>query len=133
MALARCSPLAVLTAPSWCVPHPALLALSTHCCNLCFASVLVRWCYSRLSVPGLLSTHLLPFGVRAFRLSLQVFDVEKKYCTHNFKGHGGMVTIAQFHPAPKTLQLVTAGDDCKIMVWDLKRNACVALLKDHYR
>jgi U3 small nucleolar RNA-associated protein 13 len=58
--------------------------------------------------------------------------VDKKYCTHNFKGHEGMVTLVKFHPDRKALRLVSASDDCKIMMWDLRKNACVAKVKDHY-
>lgn len=58
--------------------------------------------------------------------------MDKKYCTHNFKGHEGMVTLVRFHPDRKALQLVSVGDDCKLMMWDLRKNACIAKVKDHY-
>ena len=63
----------------------------------------------------------------------QVYDVAKKYCTHSFKGHKGSVTLVTWHPHAPTLQVVSAGDDCKILVWDLRKNACVARLADHLR
>ena len=63
----------------------------------------------------------------------QVFDVNKKYCTHNFKGHKGMVTLVRFHPDPKALQLVSCGDDARVVVWDLRTSAAIAKLSDHLR
>jgi len=58
----------------------------------------------------------------------KVFDFAGYFCTHNFKGHGDIVSIVRFHPSK--LQLVTvAGAESRL--WDLKTSSCLGVMKDH--
>ena len=52
--------------------------------------------------------------------TVRVWDIDGGYCTHNFRGHGGVITALKFHPDIKRLLLFSGADDCKIRVWDLK-------------
>ncbi|KAJ8330858.1 U3 small nucleolar RNA-associated protein 13 [Batrachochytrium dendrobatidis] len=63
--------------------------------------------------------------------TVKVWDVDRGYCTHNFKGHGGIVSVVKFHPNPKNLLLVSGSDDCKICLWDLNSRLCIAALTSH--
>ncbi|KAJ1330692.1 hypothetical protein BSLG_009144 [Batrachochytrium salamandrivorans] len=63
--------------------------------------------------------------------TVKVWDVDRGYCTHNFKGHGGIVSVVKFHPDPKRLLLVSGSDDCKICLWDLTSRECQAALSSH--
>ncbi|CAE6932009.1 Tbl3 [Symbiodinium sp. CCMP2592] len=58
----------------------------------------------------------------------KVWDFQGYFCTHNFKGHAGIVTLVRFHPA--RLQLVTVANT-EVRLWDLESSVCVAVLKDH--
>lgn len=51
--------------------------------------------------------------------TVKVWDVVNGHCTHNFKGHSGIISVVKFHPNPRKLLLASASDDCKIMIWDL--------------
>jgi U3 small nucleolar RNA-associated protein 13 len=51
--------------------------------------------------------------------TVKCWDVLKGHCTHNFKGHSGIVSLVKFHPDQKRGLLVSASDDCKIRLWDL--------------
>ncbi|CAN0167336.1 unnamed protein product, partial [Ectocarpus fasciculatus] len=61
----------------------------------------------------------------------KVWDVERGYCTHNFRGHTGVVSVVAFHPDPKRLTLVTGSEDTTVRVWSLSEQACTAVLKAH--
>jgi U3 small nucleolar RNA-associated protein 13 len=52
--------------------------------------------------------------------TVKVWDIDKGYCTHNFRGHGGVVSAVKFHPSKDRWTLVSGADDCQIRVWDLK-------------
>ncbi|CAJ1428002.1 unnamed protein product [Effrenium voratum] len=58
----------------------------------------------------------------------KVWDFQGYFCTHNFKGHAGIVTLARFHPT--RLQLVTIADT-EARLWDLESSQCVGIMKDH--
>lgn len=60
-----------------------------------------------------------------------VFDVDKGFCTHVFRGHEGAVHLVAFHPDAARLQLLSAAADNKVRVWDLNTRACVAVLGSH--
>ncbi|CAK9020600.1 unnamed protein product [Durusdinium trenchii] len=58
----------------------------------------------------------------------KVWDFQGYFCTHNFKGHAGIVSLARFHPAK--LQLVTIADT-EVRLWDLESSQCIGIMKDH--
>ncbi|KAJ3321463.1 U3 small nucleolar RNA-associated protein 13 [Boothiomyces sp. JEL0866] len=61
--------------------------------------------------------------------TVKCWDIEKGHCTHNFKGHGGIISALKFHPSK--LLLASGSDDCKVRVWDLKKKLCIAVLDSH--
>ncbi|KAI8922975.1 WD40-repeat-containing domain protein [Entophlyctis helioformis] len=63
--------------------------------------------------------------------TVKVWDVDRGYCTHNFRGHGGIVSVVKFHPDPERLTLVSGSDDCKICLWDLQERTCTAVFSSH--
>ncbi|KAJ3041567.1 Transducin (beta)-like 3 [Rhizophlyctis rosea] len=63
--------------------------------------------------------------------TVKVWDVERGYCTHNFKGHSGIISVVRFHPGRRQLSLFSGSDDCKIRVWDLESRSCSAVLDSH--
>eukprot|EP00899_Mesostigma_viride_P028342 jgi/Mesvir1/8693/Mv02630-RA.2 len=64
--------------------------------------------------------------------SVRVWDVEKGFCTHSFRGHEGMVTTVIFHPDASRLQLFSGNDGAVVRVWDLNTKRCTATLKSHF-
>ncbi|ELU12607.1 hypothetical protein CAPTEDRAFT_218920 [Capitella teleta] len=64
--------------------------------------------------------------------TIKVWDVLKKYCTHNLKGHQGVISLAEFHPNAELLQLVTAADDSCLRVWSLESSSCLYVLEGHF-
>ncbi|XP_022093609.1 transducin beta-like protein 3 isoform X2 [Acanthaster planci] len=64
--------------------------------------------------------------------TIKLWDIVRQYCTHNFKGSQGVVSVLDFHPVSEKLLLFSAADDCKIRVWDLKTSRCEAVLESHY-
>jgi U3 small nucleolar RNA-associated protein 13 len=60
-----------------------------------------------------------------------VWDVPGGFCTHNFRGHTGIITLVRFHPQPRRELLFTASDDTSIRVWSLALQSCVATLTHH--
>ncbi|KAI9473051.1 WD40-repeat-containing domain protein [Coemansia mojavensis] len=53
--------------------------------------------------------------------TVRVWDIDRGYCTHNFKGHGGPIAKVRFYPLSNDLKLVSASDAGDIRVWDLKQ------------
>ena len=52
--------------------------------------------------------------------SARVWDIERGYCTHAFRGrHGGAVTATAFHPNPRAARAFTAGEDGSVAMWSL--------------
>lgn len=64
--------------------------------------------------------------------TIKIWDVLKKYCTHNLKGSFGVVHLVQFHPDMSRLQLFSSSMDSKIRVWDLKSSTILCILESHY-
>lgn len=58
--------------------------------------------------------------------SVKVWDIKGGYITHQFKGHGSVISAIRFSTEIKKRKdrwlLATAADDYKIKVWDLVTN-----------
>ncbi|PVD38772.1 hypothetical protein C0Q70_01395 [Pomacea canaliculata] len=63
---------------------------------------------------------------------IKLWDVLHQYCTHNLRGHTGVVRLVQFHPDISKLQLISAGDDYTVRVWNLKTSTCMVVNRDHH-
>ncbi|KAG5438598.1 hypothetical protein PCANB_002704 [Pneumocystis canis] len=67
--------------------------------------------------------------------SVKVWDIKGGYITHQFKGHGGVVSAIKFSKEIRERKnkwlLATAADDCKIKVWDLVKNCCLSTFDGH--
>jgi len=62
--------------------------------------------------------------------SARIWDIERGYCTHAFRGkHGGAVTATAFHPSPSVARAYTAADDGSVAVWSLNANASAGKTK----
>lgn len=64
--------------------------------------------------------------------TVKVYDIEKQYYTHNFKGSEGVITLVQFHPNASSLQLFSSADDGKIRLWNLNTSNCECILEGHF-
>lgn len=63
--------------------------------------------------------------------TVKVWDVPGGYCTHNFRGHTGVLTAVTFHPETNKAVLVSAAEDCTVRVWSLQNQSCIAVLTKH--
>lgn len=70
---------------------------------------------------------------------VKVWDIRGGFVTHNFKGHGGVVSALRFY-APQNAEgsemisgwrLASGADDTKVRVWDLNKRVCLATLDSH--
>ncbi|KAI9223624.1 WD40-repeat-containing domain protein [Blastocladiella britannica] len=59
--------------------------------------------------------------------TVKVWDIAGAFCTHNFKGHSGLVTAIAW----TGLTLVSGGEDGAVRVWDLHARKCAAVLANH--
>ncbi|XP_060071465.1 transducin beta-like protein 3 [Ylistrum balloti] len=89
--------------------------------------------------------HTSPVSVMAFDKSstllasgsadstIKMWDIEKQYCTHNLKGHQGVVRyVVEFLPCTgKNCTLVFLSDDYIVRVWDLRSSQCIAAVEAH--
>lgn len=76
------------------------------------------------------------FATGASDGSVKVWDPAKGYCTHVFKGHGGVISaivfdIDQSGAVGGRARLISGADDCKIRVWDLRSRECNFILDGH--
>ena len=54
----------------------------------------------------------------------RVWDIERGYCTHAFRGrHGGAVTATAFHPSAREARAFTAAEDGSVAMWTLTGGA----------
>lgn len=62
-----------------------------------------------------------------------MWDVEKGYCTHNFRGHGTRVTHIAFHPRShgRDVRLVSCSQEGSVRLWNLGDTSAHATLKNH--
>lgn len=65
--------------------------------------------------------------------TVKVWDLKGGFATHNFKGHGGIVSALKFwtQPGQKHWKLASGSDDCKVKVWDLISSKCTSTLDNH--
>ncbi|CCG82855.1 U3 snoRNP-associated protein Utp13 [Taphrina deformans PYCC 5710] len=65
--------------------------------------------------------------------TVKVWDIRGGFVTHNFKGHGGVISALRFYgrAGSRTWRLASGADDCKIRVWDLVSSKCLATLDNH--
>lgn len=61
--------------------------------------------------------------------TVRVWDVEKGYCTHNFRDHTDIVQTVYFHPDPNRLLLFSCSEDTTIRIFDLLDNSSVACFR----
>ncbi|EPS43116.1 hypothetical protein H072_2904 [Dactylellina haptotyla CBS 200.50] len=66
---------------------------------------------------------------------VKVWDIKGGFVTHNFKGHGGVISALSFY-APedrnaKKWRLASGADDTKVIVWDLSTRKMVKTLEGH--
>lgn len=63
--------------------------------------------------------------------TIKVWDIDKGYCTHNLKGHGGVISAVKFHNYNGKWYLASGADDCQVRIWDLQSRSCIAVLQSH--
>lgn len=63
--------------------------------------------------------------------TIRVFNVDRAACTHNLRGHRGLVSTLLFHPEAERWLLLSGGDDGRVKVWDLMTKKCRATLESH--
>jgi len=56
-----------------------------------------------------------------------VWDVDGGFCTHYFKGHGGVVSCIMFHPDPEK-QLVSPSTLMFLFYWIVFVLVCISLI-----
>lgn len=61
--------------------------------------------------------------------TVRVWDVERGYCTHNFREHTDIVQSVYFHPDPNRLLLFSCSEDNTIRIFDLRDNISVACFR----
>ncbi|ANB15058.1 Utp13p [Sugiyamaella lignohabitans] len=65
--------------------------------------------------------------------AVKVWDLNGGYATHNFRGHGGIISALKFWGQQGTTEwkLASGSDDCKVRLWDLVKSKCLAVLDNH--
>ncbi|KAJ3216635.1 Transducin (beta)-like 3 [Clydaea vesicula] len=69
--------------------------------------------------------------------TVKVWDMNNLFCTHNFKGHGGILTCLKFKKInknstnPNELLLFSSDENGLIKVWDLITKSCLNTLDAH--
>jgi U3 small nucleolar RNA-associated protein 13 len=65
--------------------------------------------------------------------TVKVWDIKGGFVTHNFKGHGGVISALKFFgfAGGSMWRLASGADDCKVRVWDLVSSKCIAVLDGH--
>lgn len=62
---------------------------------------------------------------------IKVWDIEKGFCTHSFRGHSDIIQLVKFHPNSNQNMLFSTSDDNTIKVWDLIDSKDVATFDQH--
>jgi WD40 repeat protein len=63
--------------------------------------------------------------------TIKVWDVERGFCTHNLKGHSGIISALKFQPIRGKVKLASGSDDTSIRIWDLMTKATEFVLDEH--
>ncbi|KAI0244513.1 U3 small nucleolar RNA-associated protein 13 [Massospora cicadina] len=68
--------------------------------------------------------------------SVRVWDIDGGFTTHNFKGHGGVISALKFFrpeksKSPNQIWLATGAVDCSVRVWDLATSKCLGVATNH--
>lgn len=65
--------------------------------------------------------------------AVKVWDLEGGFTTHNFRGHGGIISALKFwgKQGSSDWKLASGSDDTKVRVWDLVQSTCLAVLDSH--
>jgi U3 small nucleolar RNA-associated protein 13 len=63
--------------------------------------------------------------------TIRIWDVDRGYCTHNFREHTDIIRSVQFHPDADRLLLVSTSEDNSVRVFDLRDSACVGCFREH--
>ena len=61
--------------------------------------------------------------------TVKVWDIIRKFCTHNLKQHTGLIQAIQFHPTDLTM--FVSCDDHSIKRWNLKKSVVQAVYSSH--
>lgn len=65
--------------------------------------------------------------------SILVWDIEKGYSTHNFRGHESIITCVRFQPDSTMVQrLASASEDGNVRLWDLVSSSLLISINEHY-
>jgi U3 small nucleolar RNA-associated protein 13 len=61
--------------------------------------------------------------------AVRVWDSRGHFCTHNFGGFSGLVSLLKF--VPGKMWIVAVGEDGEVRLLDMHSSSCIAVLKDH--
>ena len=87
------------------------------------------------------STHIGPVRLLAFDSTstfvasggsdgtVKVWDIIRKFCTHNLKDHTGLIQALEFHPTDLTL--FASCDDHSVKRWDLRSSSVMKTYSSH--
>lgn len=53
--------------------------------------------------------------------TIRVWDMQHLFCTHNFRGHRGIITSLRFHSKMGEMLLFSGDEEGLIKVWDLNK------------
>ena len=60
---------------------------------------------------------------------IKVWDIIRKFCTHNLKDHTGLIQALEFHPSDLTL--FASCDDHSVKRWDLRSSSVMKTYSSH--
>ena len=61
--------------------------------------------------------------------TVKIWDVIRKFCTHNLKDHSGLIQTVEFHP--KKLEILVSCNSHKIKRWNLLNSSVAAVYDSH--
>ncbi|KAJ9089192.1 U3 small nucleolar RNA-associated protein 13 [Entomophthora muscae] len=68
--------------------------------------------------------------------TVKVWDIDGGFATHNFRGHGGVISALKFFRPEKSksanqIWLASGSADCTVRVWDLATSKCRGAMESH--